>query len=209
MSGLALPHVAAVVFFAVLLVFERARRSPALSFVRHPMFAYLARGALALGYFAFIGVDPFPWFAGAATLWLLAAAVGVVAIAVIRRRDVAALARGQGGMLTQAAYLAVVVAVVEELIFRGAFVLVAAVTPATTVLASAGASAAYVVWRALVYRDREPRSLAIVFAASFALGLLAGLSRSLWPPVIVHGGYVLLAGPPRAPRRVTPSAARP
>ena len=60
-------------------------------------------------------------------------------------------------MLVQATYLAFIVSVVEELIFRGAFVLVAAGTPLITLLASVGSAIAYVVWRAVTYRDRDPR----------------------------------------------------
>ena len=210
MSALVVQHAAAIAFFAALLLFERVRRSPALAIVRHPMYAYLARAAITAAYLALVGLDPRVWLDVPAAQWLLAAALLVVGLASMRRRDVVFLVRNTA-MAVQATYLAAMVAFVEELIFRGAFVLAAAVTPETTVLASAGASAAYVVWRAVTYRDRNVVSLTVVFAVSIGLGLLAAASRSLWPAVVVHGAYVLLAGPPRAPvrARATPSAARP
>jgi membrane protease YdiL (CAAX protease family) len=204
-SGLPAQHLDAVLFYAILLAFERVRRTPALALIRHPMLAYLARGALVAIYFALAGTDPLVWFAGPAADWIVAGAIVAVALAVLRRRDVATLARADPGMVLQATYLALAVALVEELIFRGAFVLVAAVTPPATVLAAIGSSVAYVVWRAIAYRDRDARSLALVFAAALGLGLLAGLTRSLWAPLLAHAAYVLFAGPPRAPARATPT----
>jgi len=210
-SGLAAQHLAAVVLFVVLLLFERLRRSPALSPVRHPMFAYLVRGALAAVYFAFAGIDPLRWLTATAATGVLIGVALTALIAIVRRRDLATLAASDPAMLVQATYLAFIVSVVEELIFRGAFVLVAAGTPLITLLASVGSAIAYVVWRAVTYRDRDPRSLAVVFGTNVAAGMVAGLSQSLWPTVIAHAAYVVVAGPPRAgaKRRATPSAFRP
>jgi len=204
------PHLAAIVFFAVLLMFERLRRSPAFTLVRHPMFAYLARGALAAAYFAFAGIDPVAWFTSD-PVWLAIGAGVAALLATARGKDVASLRGSDPAMVIQATYLAIVVALVEELIFRGAFVLVAAVTPLALVLATVGSSLAYVLWRAVTYRDRDPVSLARVFAVSLFVGAGTGLARTLWPAVIAHAAYVLLAGPPRAPSRAraTPLAGRP
>ncbi|OLC52508.1 MAG: hypothetical protein AUH85_16960 [Chloroflexi bacterium 13_1_40CM_4_68_4] len=211
MSGLAGQHLAAIAFFAILLLFERFRRTPALALVRHPMFAYLARGTLVALYFAFAGIDPVLWLTVNAGTGVAIGIALAALLAIARRHDVVTLATSDPAMVAQAAYLALTVGVVEELIFRGAFVLVAAATPLATVLASVGSAVAYALWRAVTYRDRDPRSLAVVFAANVAIGVVAGLAQSLWPALIAHAAHVVLAGPPRAPARraATPSAFRP
>lgn len=200
MTALIGEHAGAVVFFAILLLFERLRRTPALALVRHPMFAYLVRGALVAGYFALSGVDPIAWFQPSDSRWIALGVIVAAVLAVARRVDVASLARGDPTMVLQATYLAIVVAVVEELIFRGAFVLVAATAPMTALLASLGSSVAYVVWRAVAYRERDSRGVALVFAVALAAGAVTAIARSLWPAVLAHSAYALVAGPPRASR---------
>lgn len=193
-----LPHLAPLLFFAALLAFELARRRLPVPF-RHPMSAYLARGAIAATYFGIVGIDPAVWLTTNVEPGVAAGVVLALLLASVRRAEASALAGAMPALLIQAAYLAIVVALVEEVVFRGAFVLVAAVTPTALALASVGSSIAYVVWRAVARRDRDPRSLGPAFVASVALGLVAGLTRSLWPGVIAHTAYVLIAAPGRSP----------
>jgi membrane protease YdiL (CAAX protease family) len=213
-SFLAAQHLGALVFFAVLLLLERVRRAPALAPVRHPLYAYLARAALVAAYFALAGLDPTAWFVRDAGPALALGVALALAVGIVRRRDVVTLARGDPAMALQAGYLAAFAALVEELIFRGAFVLVAAVTPLAAALATVGSSVAYLVWRAVAYRERDARSVALVFAFAAALALVTEATGSLWPAVLAHASYILLAGPPRprttrARSRATPSADRP
>jgi len=200
-GSLAAEHASAVVFFLVLLAFELVRRRAPPAF-RHPMYVYLGRGAIAAAFFAASGVDPLAWFTRDAASGIVIGIVLGAALVLLRRDEARALAAAAPAMLVQAAYLALVVAAVEELIFRGAFVLVAAVTPLAAVLASLGSAVAYAIWRAVAWRERDPRVVVITFIASVGLGLVTALAGSLWPGLIAHAALVLLVGPAR------PSTAR-
>ncbi len=199
MTFLATPHVAAVVFFVFLVGFELVRRQRALALLRHPMSAYVARGALAAMYFAFAGIDPARWLEMDAENGVLLGIALALLVAFARRSDLASVAGGPLGMLAPAAFLAVVVAAVEELLFRGAFVLPAAVTPLATALAILGASIAYALWRVAAWRERSPRAFGLAFASSLALASVTALTRSLWPALLAHAAFAFLSGPPRSP----------
>ncbi|OLC56814.1 MAG: hypothetical protein AUH85_05070 [Chloroflexi bacterium 13_1_40CM_4_68_4] len=159
------------------------------------MFAYLARGGLAAAYFAVSGIDPTLWLRTNAEGGILVGLVLIAVVAVARRRELAGLPRDPA-MLLQSAYLALVAAALEEFIFRGAFLLPAAVTPLATALAIAGSSIAYATWRAVAVRARTPRAIASSIASSVVLAAVTALTGSLWPAFLAHAGFVLVRGRP-------------
>ncbi len=193
MHSLVTEHAAALVFFAVLIAYELVRRRVAL--LRPPLNAYLARGALAALYLSFIGLDPARWLDADRDALAGGAALAAL-MAVVRRVELAALLRGPVGMLLPAALLALTAAGVEELVFRGAFVLPALGSPTGTVLAVGGSSVAYVAWRALALRDRSRHALAATLGVALALAAVTALSRSLWPALLAHAAFVLARGRP-------------
>lgn len=197
MTYLELQHAMAGVFFAVLFLFEvalaRGLRVPA---------PFLWRFALLLAYAAATRVDPFAGLevtiVGVAVSGLVLAvflpflAASATTLAALGERWRSQPAAFVGDVL----YAYVAVALVEEVIFRGSFLLPAAVTPAGTVFGLIGSTVANVIWLVPRYvREGRPLARSLLAATVFALllGAVTALTRSLWPVIVIHGSSGLLS----------------
>ena len=199
-------QIIAALFFALLMVFEVGYLGPGrrhterlerwlrsrltLSFYLVPV-PYLVRAGLLVLYLDLTGVDLRPLLGlSVGAVVGMTAVVVILGVIAVRQRQLwrAALMARPAETIAQVLYLFVVVGIIEELIFRGAFLLAAG----GTIFALIGSSVACAAWHLPYYLrefgDRTPMALATAFGASLAYGVLAVATGSLWPTILIHGG---------------------
>lgn len=173
-------HLAAAVFFVALLAFETAYWWRLRRLAPHPAVPVVVRASLLILYVESTGLD-LPL--GLTTNMTLGVAVGVVlAIA-------GAVVFRPAWRLTTASLVALAAVVVEQLIFRGAFLLPAMTSVAAIAFGLVGSTLTNVVWRIPAELARGIplwRALLFSFAFVLAYGVVTVLTRSLWPALLAH-----------------------
>lgn len=157
---------------------------------RNMVLAYIGRVVILTTYVAAFSVDlPRYLVADATGGILLALLVILPALVAFRHRFipvVKAVRTRMRDVAVWAAYVTFAVALVEELIFRGALLLAVGADP----LAYFGSAAATAVWHVPYYLrqwpDRWRSMLWQPFASSLVLGTTAIVSGSLWAPILLH-----------------------
>lgn len=173
-------HLGAAVFFVALISFEIAYWWRVRALFPHPAVPVVVRALLLVLYVQSTAVDPLVGLVQNATLGLGVGLALAVAAAFVFR---------PAWRLSAASLVALAGVAVEQLIFRGVFLLPTLTSPVGIVYGVVGSTITNLLWRIPGERARGiPWWRTMLFSFLFVAAYVAvtALTRSLWPALLAH-----------------------